>query len=86
MARLTDFHRQQWTRKGSKDFSRDGWIREYCSRLLLVSFDWRKEQRKDSMRGSARAAELIALAVGLLRVEEEPCGGKDRQLLLVVAL
>jgi hypothetical protein len=37
-----------WTRKESKDFSRDGWIGEYCSRLLLVSFDWRKEQRKDS--------------------------------------
>jgi hypothetical protein len=49
--------------EGSKDFSRDGWIGEYCSRLLLMSFDWRKKQRKDSMRGSARAVELIALVV-----------------------
>jgi hypothetical protein len=36
--------------------------------------------------GSARAAELIALVVSLLRVEEEPCGERDCQLLLVVAL
>jgi hypothetical protein len=28
-----------------------------------VSFDWRKKQTKDSMRGRARAVELIALVV-----------------------
>jgi hypothetical protein len=43
-----------WWRKESKEFKRDGWIcrgiGEYCSRLLLASLNWRKEQRRDSMR------------------------------------
>jgi hypothetical protein len=67
---------KRWTRKGSKDFSRDGWIRVYCSRLLLVSFAWRKEQKKDSMRGSARAAKQIALVRNRMLVSLRGGGGE----------